>query len=110
MRHRMMSGVSVLVLSAGLLVAPMAGTAFAKGPKPPKGTTTTTGGGGGSTSTTGGGHGDPDSKACERAKAKLAKDTAKGKDDHKIAEDQKKVDKECGTASGGTTTTGGGGG
>src|SRR3954470_3019315 len=48
------------------------------------GTTTTTGGGGGSTSTTGGGGGNPDSKACQRAKVKLAKDEAKGANANKI--------------------------
>ena len=102
MRRRVMSGLGVLVLAAGMLVAPLAGAAFAKGPKG--------GGGGGKGGGGGGGKGD----ACARATAKRDQDIAKGKNPNKIAQDQKKVDQACGGASAGSTTSttkaGGGGG
>ena len=93
MRHRVIGTMGGLVLAAGLLLAPLSGTAFAKKGDP--GTDTGKG------------------KACIRAQQKLAQDEQKrdqyeqegnakkvAEYDRKIAADQKRKDKACGASSG----------
>src|SRR3954467_7516930 len=96
MRRPILSGLGVLLMAGGLLLAPMSGAALAKG-----------GGGGGGNS-------------CARAQHKLAEDqkhllheqSKPNPNDDKVAklqakviQDQAAVDAACGGTSGGTTTT-----
>jgi hypothetical protein len=80
MRNRVIGTMGGLVLAAGLLLAPLSGSAFAKAGDPG--------------SDTGKG------KACIRAQQKLAQDQQKGATAKKIAQDQKRKDKACGSSSG----------